>query len=214
MHEIQDMLATVATHSDYEEIEQETFFELWDGEYLIFELETDVEAPGGYRVEVMNTTEGVVVSLAGGEAENQLPAYYQLTSEDIEESLRVFEREGFEHVVSGPPTPDEDPFQQDLHALLGDGWDLATITVPNRKVAASKYGSCLSILDGPSEWNELADDTDPYAIVQTEGASVTLLADGLDGVTALRHWKRYMHAHPETRPQEDCWEQIEVTSDE
>lgn len=214
MSELQDVLAAVDAHSDYKAIEQETFFELWDGEYPIFELESDVEESGGYRVEVTTTTEGVVVTLAGGEAENRLPAYYRLTSEDIKERLRVFEREGFEHVVSGPPTPDEDPFQQDLHALLGDGWELATINVPNRTVAASKYGSCLSILDGPSEWKELTDDTDPYALVQTAGETVTLLAEGLDGGTALRHWKRYMHAHPETRPQEGFWEQMEVTSDE
>lgn len=197
------LIAAVDAHPDYEAIQQEIFFEQWESERPIFELETDDEPE--YRVEVTNTNTGFVVSISGGKPENRLPIYYRLSSDDIKESLRVFEQEGFEHVVTGPPNPDEDPFQQDLSAMLGKGWEVSDINVPNRTACASKRGCCLSILDGPEEWVHFPDDTKPYALVLTEdcGQDITLLAAGLDGRTVLQQWKRYMHAHPETRSQED-----------
>jgi hypothetical protein len=82
-------------------------------------------------------------------------------------------------------------------ALLGPGWELSPLNVRNTTVAAASSAGCLSILDGPGEWVQFDDNTDPYALVLTEdlGQTVTLLAAGLDRVSAFEQWQRYMREH-------------------
>ncbi len=118
-----DFITAVDAHPNYEEIESEEYFELWDGDYPIFELHLDEGAPGGYRLEVNSIGDSDFVAAVSGGGRNGLPVYYRITSSDIEESLEVFEDAGFEHFTSDPPDPTKDPFQEVFDAIEQAGRD-------------------------------------------------------------------------------------------
>jgi hypothetical protein len=144
MSDIQELLSSVSVHSDYEEIDHETYMDAWDGDYPLYELSTESE-PVGYRVEVHPVDEDVFVLLiSGGPSSGECPVHYRITpSEDIEESLRVFENAGFEHFVSDPSKPDEDPFQQVLNTIEQSAQETASA-----REEASDTSASPEIFDG------------------------------------------------------------------
>ncbi|MFC7189407.1 hypothetical protein [Halocatena marina] len=198
MSKCQSLSSKLATHPAYEELEYATYMELYDGDRPLYELRREMGGSDSCRVTITSIADGDFLGLVPGEATgNRTSSEYLISTDDIEKSLRVFEHVGFEHVASVPPNPSENSFR-DVHALLGAGWKLSSNTVSNRSVDASNSAddTRLSILKDSAAWDELSEETEPYALVLTEEQNVTLLAEGMDGATACRQWQHYMDAHP------------------
>lgn len=87
-----------------------------------------------------------------------------------------------------------------LRAMLATGWHFSTLNVRGVVASAGRPtdGTVITVHEEPSNWAQVPDDTSGHALLLDADMTdeVTVLAEGLSELNALRRWKQYMHDHP------------------